>query len=571
MNKLKLTILSAVLCFTSLFSMGQDISWIWANSASSDFFSRVGATAIDNNGNTYAAGQFAGGDLVIDLLSATSVINSNGYLAKFNPLGEAVWILPLGSEGITGLSIYTIGVDSQGDVIVCGQLLSFMGESLSVGDLTLDTSLGAAQAFLLKVDTDGEPQWIRSLVNGENPTQYTSIANITFDSEDNFSILGTYLNSVQLGGLTLDSNGSYDVFLAKGNSDGEFDWAQSIGGLDIEKAADLTLDSDNNIFVSGTWAGDTLHIGDHTLVNDQALVGANFDRWIAKFNSEGTAEWAVRESGPESELGAELAATMDGGVMTHSKLLTAVDIQGNAIPVGGSMITQYTMNGELVFAQKLCDGDVVIPFEFAFEETDELSLATDGADNFYFGVTYNSAQNNIGTTVLNNAGTDSGTFDFALIKTDVSGNVLWAENLGDIDNETLTDIVISPSNMIVIGGYHSSSDLSFGEIDLTYNGINSSLFVASFDGATGISDLESSTDIRVYPNPCSDILSLKLDDLNDTQVNISIHSFLGQTVLQTSKNFNSSINLNVEALSPGMYFVEISNATSKWNTKFLKQ
>jgi hypothetical protein len=571
MNNYKLLSLVIALFSMQAIALGQSPTWTWANFPSSDFSSNSKTLVVDEQGNTYLTGSYAGGDLTVDMTTISPAILTPAFIAKFNPEGELVWILPLGNEGTNQMSALALGIDNEGELLFAGQFLSFGGVDLAVGDLVLDASLGPAQAFLLKVSNDGEPLWIETLHNELAPSPYIIVNSISFDQSNDFVIAGGYQVSMKLGDLILDSSGSYDVFLAKGDANGDFVWAQNIGGQDQDKPADVAFDSDNNIFVSGSWAGDTLHIGDQILVNDAALVGDNFDRWIAKFDTMGDLNWAVREAGGETEWGAELAATSEGGVVTHSKLFGEVNIEGNTISAGGTMTSKYGPDGAFQSAEKITECDFLIPFEFIYEEDKELTLTTDGSDNFYFGVSYSSAEITIGAETLSNAGTDIGSADFALFKMGLDGTVEWSESYGGMDNDEITDMVISPDGSGTIVGFSSSIEMGLGDLDLSYDGLSQNFFVAEFESATAIPALDLQIGLSIYPNPCTNELAIQLDHGSNEPLTYTIYNLAGQTVWQSGFLSQAYSSLNTEKLDRGMYLLKVESADNVWKSTFLKQ
>lgn len=68
----------------------------------------------------------------------------------------------------------------------------------------------------------------------------------------------------------------------------------------------------------------------------------------------------------------------------------------------------------------------------------------------------------------------------------------------------------------------------------------------------------------IYPNPASDIFKIKSTELSNMQV--KIYSTMGQLVLQGQ--FQSGENINISALKPGIYVVDVNGIA---NLKLLKQ
>jgi hypothetical protein len=75
---------------------------------------------------------------------------------------------------------------------------------------------------------------------------------------------------------------------------------------------------------------------------------------------------------------------------------------------------------------------------------------------------------------------------------------------------------------------------------------------------------------RLFPNPVNDKLTLELDDLKDGPVRVSILNLLGQTLLSESYRKASREVLDVDFLSPGIYFLRVEKDGREGVRKFVK-
>jgi len=103
--------------------------------------------------------------------------------------------------------------------------------------------------------------------------------------------------------------------------------------------------------------------------------------------------------------------------------------------------------------------------------------------------------------------------------------------------------------------------------------------VVSFDGVytnvtaqtvSGLADVTKNA-FTVYPNPATDFISIQSQDgLSDT-VTVSIINLLGEVVAKHSVNAATENNINISALSAGMYMVKAESATATSVTKIIKK
>ena len=79
----------------------------------------------------------------------------------------------------------------------------------------------------------------------------------------------------------------------------------------------------------------------------------------------------------------------------------------------------------------------------------------------------------------------------------------------------------------------------------------------------GIAELTFGSRILIYPNPATDVINLKIDDFSD-ELEIEIYTELGQRLLYQQEYIsgNTSITLDVQTLSTGMYFVRLTSGSN---------
>ena len=88
-------------------------------------------------------------------------------------------------------------------------------------------------------------------------------------------------------------------------------------------------------------------------------------------------------------------------------------------------------------------------------------------------------------------------------------------------------------------------------------------------GGVGIRDLSKTNDdllITVFPNPANDNVTIQISDEIETVVNIDVIDITGKVVLSKSEiSKQSTINLNIEELVNGIYFIQLK--TNKFISK----
>ena len=124
--------------------------------------------------------------------------------------------------------------------------------------------------FLVKYNSSGNKLWTKQLGNSD-----TDIGmGVIVDSSDNI-----YVTGIASGGLDRNtSSGGEDIVLMKYNSSGIKQWRKQLGSSSSDFAWDVTVDSSDNIYVTGFINGS---------LDGQFNQESNYDIFLVKYNSDG--------------------------------------------------------------------------------------------------------------------------------------------------------------------------------------------------------------------------------------------------------------------------------------------
>ncbi len=121
--------------------------------------------------------------------------------------------------------------------------------------------------------------------------EYETITDIVTDASGNIYVVGGFKGTIVLGSTTYTSNGT-DIFLAKYNSSGVFQWGKAIPDTGSTVGDDwgtsIALDGSNNVYIAGRY---------NYLKNFNpggsggASADLNSEGFIAKYSSTGTFQW----------------------------------------------------------------------------------------------------------------------------------------------------------------------------------------------------------------------------------------------------------------------------------------
>ena len=110
-----------------------------------------------------------------------------------------------------------------------GDLLAYgyFNGTLYSSDSISTTSNGKRDYYLIKFLPDGSVDWMKNF--GGTASEYTS-GGMTLDSSNNIYISGGFQGSIKISTLdSIHSQGTYDMFLYKLEATGEIVWARNAG------------------------------------------------------------------------------------------------------------------------------------------------------------------------------------------------------------------------------------------------------------------------------------------------------------------------------------------------------
>ncbi|MEO8088370.1 MAG: SBBP repeat-containing protein [Bacteroidota bacterium] len=123
-------------------------------------------------------------------------------------------------------------------------------------------------------------QWASRIGDNFNDVAYKIVP----DNNGNFYVTGYFRNTVHFGTTTLTGiGGQPDIFVAKINSAGIFQWAKRTGGADVDYGYGICLDANSNVYICGSFQ-DQAMIGNTTFFGPGA--------YIAKLDSAGNWIWS---------------------------------------------------------------------------------------------------------------------------------------------------------------------------------------------------------------------------------------------------------------------------------------
>jgi hypothetical protein len=256
---------------------------VWAKSAGGTDVDEMRSLAVDASGNTYVTGWFKSSSFVFGTSTLTNAGDGDMFLAKYDALGNVVWVKSAGGQNTDIGS--SVALDVLGNTYLVG---FFSSSTINFGTTTL-TNAGDYDMFLVKYDATGNVVWAKSA----GGSALDGALSFAVDAYGNAYVAGYYESPTLIfGSTTLTNAGSGDIFLVKYNASGNVVWAKSAGGTGLDEAMSIAVDASGNTYVAGYFSSYTLLFGSTTLTS----LGSE-DIFLAKYDVNGNVVWAKKAGG----------------------------------------------------------------------------------------------------------------------------------------------------------------------------------------------------------------------------------------------------------------------------------
>jgi hypothetical protein len=253
--------------------------------------------------------------------------------------------------------------------------------------------------------------------------------------------------------------GGWDIFLINTDANGNIIWAKTYGGTDWDKASSVQQTSDGGYIVAG-WT---------------ESFGAGWaDIFLIKTDTNGNIIWAKTYGGTSRDVASSVQQTSDGGYIVAGWtdswggiLLIKTDANGNVMwakTYGG------TYNDRASSVQQTSDGGYIVAGwtrSFGAGDYDVFLIKTDASGNIIWAKTYGGTYSDHAYSVQQTSdggyivasytwSFGAGSDDIFLIKTDANGNVMWAKTYGGTYNDRASSVQQTSDGGYIVAGWTRS-------------------------------------------------------------------------------------------------------------------
>jgi hypothetical protein len=359
------------------------------------------------------------------------------------------------------------------------------------GTTNLTAPGAATQMALTKYNAQGQLLWANQIGGATTSEAPHGIAT---DANNNIYVTG-YFGSTTLtgpqnadfdpaGGGTISTQGNEDIFVAKYNSNGAYQWAFGLGNIGQEtqeRAWDIATDDLGNSYVVGGFHG-TMNFNPLGTAMNYSIPDATSGLFIAKYNTNGIAQWVVILDVKGNSVFNETYATCD--IDERGNLYVAGNFRGTNVnfnPLGtSSSLGSAGQNDIFIAKYNVADGHLVWAKKIGSTAQDLVSpgaLRCDNNGNPYFtgrlsGTNTVNFDPNGGTTnVVNSA--------LYLASYDPNGNLRFAKGMNSGAGDGGHRVGFDKDNNVYIAGWMNGT-ATFGTITRTANSPTADIFLVKY-------------------------------------------------------------------------------------------
>ncbi len=568
-------------------SLGAQASdWVWAKRGGGSDIEYSKSIAVDAAGNSYITGYYKGNAVFGTTTLTGSTSNHDVFVAKADPSGNWLWAKK--ASGSADDYASGIAIDPAGTyAYVTG---SFNSATMTFGSISI-TRTGTANTDIYVAKLNASTgAWIWATKAGG--TQPDNGYGISLDANSNVFVTGDFNGTATFGSLpSLTSSGSNDIFAAKLDNNGIWQWATKAGGAGGEQGNAIGVSPESGIVITGGYKSTTASFGSLQLTNS-----GDSDVFVARLSEAGAWEWVSKAGGagldnayalstdPSGNIyltgvkgnNAMFGAIYLGGTDSYDMFVAKIDAEGTWLWANKSTCPSYDF-GYGIFADAW--GEVVLTGNFfgtaVFGSTTLTGNAASNSDAFIAkissGGTWTSAEK------LGSSGMDSGYGVYV----DASANVYWygqfsgtvtLESFNLTSNNGSQDIFIAKqanthiSLLAPVGGEQWIAGTAH-TINWSSSNIQNILLHYSQDGGASW--------FAITPDPISagsGFYNWIVPNINSTTVLVRVQSYENPDLFaMTPQPFSIYIPLTLQSLNDGGAYIANTVQDIVWTANNVNQ
>ena len=416
------------------------------------------AIAVDADGNVFVAGIFSI-EADFDPGAGTDMRTTDGshefFLARYDSSGVYQWVKTWGGTEYLQLGwIHDMAVDNAGGIYIVGYFIGPL--DFNPGEGVEDrTSNGASDGYLLKLNTDGDFQW----VNTWGETGLNEVIGVDIDDSQDVYLAGyfseTFDSDPGAGVNDVSAEGDTDVFVVKLDANGDFIWARTFGGGLADYPSSIAVDNDGMVIIPGNFRSETIDLdpGDGTDVHESF---ADYDVFLTRLTSDGEYVWGNSWGGYGDDSGPDIDTDDAGNIYIVGELDQPMDVDP-----GPDAAMLYSNGRDDIYLSKFNPGgEFQWGMSWGGQSFDRIGGIYAGSYGVYVAAYYHEKVDydpGPGKSVLDG-------YQYVCVSNfSYDGSFRWVGRWGSEDTEICRGIAVNAEGYVFLTG--SSEDLSWYRSD----------------------------------------------------------------------------------------------------------
>jgi len=269
-------------------------------------------------------------------------------------------------------------------------------------------------------------------------------------------VTGYFRNTIAFGSTSLTSAGGDDVFVAKLDEDGAYEWAVRFGGTGNDWGFESAVAADGSITVVGYFES-TVAFGSTTLTSAGLT-----DTFLLRLNPDRSVRWVVRGGGTGWDYTYRVGLRPNGNAVVVGSYQQTPTFGSFTLPaaqggVGELLVAEVAADGTYAWAKRLGTGPTF---------DDIFGLALDPAGNLLITGYFRETNVLDGTSYTVNSGVNADGF---VAKLSPTGTAIWVRQVGGPSDDFGYGLGLLPDGSTVSAGYFQGAGV-FGASTLTSAG-----------------------------------------------------------------------------------------------------
>lgn len=549
--------------FTAVITQAQIYQSTQTFGASSVDFSQT--SAMDAQGNVYSAGNI-GSSVTFGPSSVTHRGgNADGYLAKYDPVGNPLWIKSFAGGFDDVVTAMTVA--PSGDILLTGYFQGSGTQSFdadpgpSVFNLSQPAFILSRDCFIIKLDSNGDFIWAKQISNPSGGAAQEDSFDIEVGEQGDVYVSGRFiLADFDPGPSTqtiLTPSNGFEGFILKLDSNGDFVWVNHIKNSQ-NSVRDIVLDTNGDIIAIGEFNGTIDIAGASATPVNLTSSGAN-DVFMVKYDPLGNHVWSQKIGGTGADLANVIERTTTGEFVLGGSFNGVMDIDPDP-----SVTLNVTSNGSTDGYVLALNSNGRINNHYtiggsAADEVNDILLDYTGktiVTGMFSGVV------DFDTSTATANGTSLGNTDAFMLSLD-NNTFLYDTHFtyGGSDNlrNTKVEYNAAQDRLSFLGAFSSTADFNpFAGVDNKTSQGSSDVYLMQLLGAVLSNDganLDAS--ISMFPNPARDFVGFKSSNLLHS---VTIIDMNGRMLFESRfRESATQQNISLPQLKAGIYFVTIQS------------